>query len=497
MESTAPTSPATSSPGEPSEPSTYAFGTRAIHVGSEPDKATGAVIPPISLSTTFAQSAPGVHLGFEYSRSDNPNRRALEQSLASLEEGGEEALAFSSGSAALATVVQSLQFFKKETPHAPIHLLAVNDVYGGTYRYLKRVGNEVQGLEVTFIDMETADEDAIAAAIRPDTKLILVETPTNPTLKVVSIPLISRIAHTHPAQPFLMVDNTFASPFYQNPIMAGADLVLHSLTKYVNGHSDVVMGAVIHPGTSGAHLAATPVTGLHRPVAHPSPKALAHFYETLRFMQNALGAVPSAYDSWLAQRGIKTLHLRMKTHGANALAVARGVQALVAETGAAVQIGYAGLPAAPHDAVQSRRHRIAWEQLARPARKFVAEEIRPLQELDALKAGRPLPAAGADVPPPAGFPYTGMVTVTLPTYNHALTFLTSLKLFTLAESLGGVESLAEHPASMTHAGIPAAERRASGVEDGLVRLSVGVEDGADLVADVRSALAKSFKVNGL
>ncbi|EAU81556.1 cystathionine gamma-lyase [Coprinopsis cinerea okayama7 len=529
LDSTAPTTPAISSPAEPNTDYAAAetvkgFGTRAIHVGSEPDKTTGAVIPPISLSTTFAQSAPGVHSGFEYSRSDNPNRRALEHALASIEEGV-EALAFSSGSAALATVVQSLQFLKKDGPHQPIHILSINDVYGGTYRYLKRVGNEVQGLEVTFVDMETADEETIVKGIRDDTKLVLVETPTNPTLKVVSIPLLSRIAHTHPAAPLLMVDNTFASPFYQNPLKLGADLVLHSLTKYVNGHSDVVMGAVILPPTTGEHLDGEleEGRGTERPVKHPNPEHLEHYYKTLRFMQNALGAVPSAYDSWLAQRGLKTLHLRMKAHGSNALAVALGVREWVKEQRRAgradvkVGIGYAGLPAEKEDdpefeedrvevkearkreiAVQTRRHNLAWEMLSTPARKWVEKEVRPIQTLHLIRTAPSLYSitslSSKTTPPPLGFPYTGMLTVTLPTYEHALRFLQSLELFTLAESLGGVESLAEHPASMTHAGIPVEERRRSGVEDGLVRLSVGVEEGEDLVGDVRRALGKAFEV---
>ncbi|TFK18283.1 cystathionine gamma-lyase [Coprinopsis marcescibilis] len=529
--STAPTSPGPSSPAELAsladtlrETSVkLGFGTRAIHVGSEPDSVTGAVIPAISLSTTFAQKAPGEHSGYEYSRSDNPNRRALETALASVEEGGREALAFASGSAALATVVQSLQYLK--TPggpaHQPIHVLSINDVYGGTYRYLKRVASEVQGLDVTFVDMEVVDEKTISEGIKDNTKLILVETPTNPTLKLVSIPLISRIAHSHPAHPILMVDNTFASPYYQNPLMLGADLVLHSLTKYVNGHSDVVMGAVILPSAESEHLldVDSTLSGVERPVPHPSPDHLANYFKTLRFMQNALGAVPSAYDSWLAQRGLKTLHLRMKAHGRNALAVGNGVREWVKEqrrekgrAGVEVAIGYAGL--APEDAeegvkedevsayrrqVVKKRHGVAWDNLASHAKRWVEDEIRPHQELSLYRAGKLASfssSSNSSSPPPLGFPYTGMLTLTLPTYGHALTFLTSSKLFTLAESLGGVESLAEHPASMTHAGIPVEERRASGIADGLIRLSVGVEDEIDLVNDVKVALEKAFEVNG-
>ncbi|TFY52068.1 hypothetical protein EVG20_g10721, partial [Dentipellis fragilis] len=301
------------------------FGTRAIHVGSEANAETGAVIPPISLSTTYKQDGVGNHKssrtsngvmawlvikalllldtwprslasirvyahGFEYSRSGNPNRNALERTLASLESGGAHALAFSSGSATTATVLSSLG------PNA--HVVSVNDVYGGTFRYMTRIAKENQGVDTTFVDLENADEEEIRHAIRDNTKLIWIESPTNPTLRLIDIPRIVSIVRSHPSNPLVLVDNTFLSPFYSSPLLQGADIVVHSLTKYVNGHSDVVMGAAILPAR---HAALT---------------------ERLAFLQNAIGAVPSPYDSWLVQRGAKTLHLRMKAHGRNALRVA-------------------------------------------------------------------------------------------------------------------------------------------------------------------------------
>ncbi|KAF5309710.1 hypothetical protein D9611_014442 [Ephemerocybe angulata] len=419
------------------KPAQDGFGTRAIHVGSSPDASTGAVIPAISLSTTYAQSAPGVHKGYEYSRSDNPNRNALESLLASIEVGGQQGLAFASGSAATGVVVQALG-------HGA-HVLSVNDVYGGTHRYLTRVAREAQGVDVTLLDLEVADEEAVAEAIKPNTKLVWLESPTNPTLKLMDIARIAKIVRAHPAQPLLLVDNTFLSPYYSSPLQLGADLVLHSLTKYVNGHSDVVMGAVILP-----------------PARNATAKAFA---EKLRFLQNATGAVPSPYDSWLAQRGAKTLALRMKQHGANALKVARALKRnpLVRE------VMYPGLEG-------DRRYDLAWKSLSSHAKKWIVEEhLRIEPSVDA---------------PAGGFPFSGMISFRLPSYDAAVAFLTSTRLFTLAESLGGVESLAEHPASMTHGGIPEAERAALGIDGGLVRLSVGVEEAEDLVRDIEQALER-------
>jgi len=402
------------------------FGTRAIHIGSSANKETGAVIPPISLATTYKQDAIGVHKGFEYSRSGNPNRDAFETTLASIEAGGAHGLAFSSGSATTATVLQSLG------PDA--HIISVNDVYGGTFRYMSRVARENQGLETTFLDLENADDDTIIAAIRPNTKLIWIESPTNPTLRLIDVARVSSVAHSHPTHPLVLVDNTFMSPFYSSPLLLGADIVMHSLTKYVNGHSDVVMGALILPERNSA-------------VA-----------EKLRFLQNAIGAIPSPYDCWLAQRGAKTLHLRMKAHGTNALAIAKVLE----RSQHVEEVIYPGLASHP-------RNDLAYTSLSPHARKFV----------DSLAKD------GAD----AGFPFGGMISFRIRGGGReAEKFLTSTKLFTLAESLGGVESLAEHPARMTHGSIPEAERALLGIGDNLVRLSVGVEDVDDLIRDVEQAL---------
>ncbi|PPQ68544.1 hypothetical protein CVT26_003353 [Gymnopilus dilepis] len=412
------------------------FGTRAIHVGSEANPETGAVIPPISLSTTYKQSGIGIHKGFEYSRSGNPNRNAFESTLASLEAGGAYGLAFASGSATTATVLQALG------PNA--HIVSVNDVYGGTFRYIRRVAAENQGLEATFFDLESATDEEIVSAFRDNTKLVWIESPTNPTLRLIDISRIARLAHSHPSKPLVLVDNTFLSPFYSSPLLLGADIVMHSLTKYVNGHSDVVMGALILPAEHGA------------------------FAEKLRFLQNAIGAVPSAYDSWLAQRGAKTLHLRMKAHGKNALAVAK---ALEKEEGV-LEVVYPGLPGKTEAA--RKKNALAWKVLSPHAIKFVGSS----PETHATSA-----------PPPEGFPFSGMISVRLRGgKEEAEKFLTSLRLFTLAESLGGVESLAEHPAQMTHGSIPPADRELLGIGDNLVRLSVGVEEEEDLVEDVVQAV---------
>jgi len=408
------------------------FGTRAIHVGSEPNEETGAVIPPISLSTTYKQSAIGVHKGFEYSRSGNPNRNALEKTLASLEAGGAYALAFASGSATTATVLQSLG------PNA--HIVSVNDVYGGTFRYIRRVAAENQGLEATFLDLENATDDEIIASFRENTKLIWIESPTNPTLRLIDIQRIAHLAHSHPSRPYVLVDNTFLSPFYSSPLLLGADIVLHSLTKYINGHSDVVMGALILPES---HSILT---------------------DKLRFLQNAIGAVPSAYDSWLAQRGAKTLHLRMKQHGLNALAVAKALESAEGVE----EVIYPGLPGKTE--ASRRKYELAWRVLSASARKFIG-------------------AQEGDRPPVDGFPFSGMISFRIRGgTEEADRFLTSTRLFTLAESLGGVESLAEHPAQMTHGSIPPAERALLGIGDNLVRLSVGVEETEDLVEDVLQAV---------
>ncbi|KAF7312398.1 hypothetical protein MIND_00253200 [Mycena indigotica] len=427
----------------------WGFATRAVHVGSEPSSETGAVIPPISLSTTFKQDSVGVHKGFEYTRSQNPSRAALETMLASIETGGANALAFASGSAATATVIQSLG------PNA--HLIAVNDVYGGTWRYMNKVAQELSGLEVSWINPEGSAEE-IRAALRPNTKLIWLESPTNPLLLLPSLPEISALlteVYSQPAEiiaslnypstrPSVLVDNTFLSPYYSSPLLPitlpdgtttqGADLVIHSITKYINGHSDVLLGCIVLP-------------------------AYSPLLQRLTFLQNAHGAVPSPFDCFLAQRGAKTLQLRMQAAGTSALALAQTLRAHPA----VVDVIYPGL--ATHD-----RHGVAWRSLSPHARKWIEK----------------LPDVGVDGT--GDFPYSGIVSVRLRTEAQALKFLEELKLFTLAESLGGVESLAEHPASMTHATIPLAEREERGITGGLVRMSVGVEDTDDLLRDALRAL---------
>ncbi|TCD64029.1 hypothetical protein EIP91_004663 [Steccherinum ochraceum] len=409
------------------KPRVDSFGTLAVHAGSDPNPVTGAVIPAISLSTTYKQDAIGVHKGFEYSRSGNPNRDAFEATLASLEAGGAHGIAFASGSATTATVLQSLG------PNA--HIVSVNDVYGGTFRYMSKVAAVNQGLETSFVDLENVDDATFLGALRPNTKLIWIESPTNPTLRLIDIPRVVALARSHPSSPLVLVDNTFLSPFYSSPLLQGADLVMHSLTKYVNGHSDVVMGALILP---------------------PHHTALV---EKLRYLQNAIGAVPSPYDCWLAQRGAKTLHLRMKAHGTNALAIAKFLQ----KSPHVEEVIYPGLRSHP-------RNDLAFRSLSPHARKFIE-------------------SSGKSIDEEGGFPYAGMISFRIRGgFAEADKFLTSTRLFTLAESLGGVESLAEHPAKMTHGSIPEAERALLGIGDNLIRLSAGVEDVDDLVADVEQAL---------
>ncbi|KAF8590784.1 hypothetical protein K439DRAFT_1381589 [Ramaria rubella] len=423
------------------------FSTRAIHVGSEPSTETGAVIPAISLSTTYKQEQIGVHKGFEYTRSSNPNRAALERMLAGLEENGDRALAFASGSAATASVLQSLG--------AGAHILSINDVYGGTFRYMSKVASQLQGLDVSFVDFDNSSDEDILGAIRENTKLVWIETPTNPTLRLPNIPHITaliRNAFTPAVRPLVIVDATFLSPFYISPLAAPihADLVLHSLTKYVNGHSDVLMGALIFPKSD-----------------IPGSEAL---YQKLLFIQNAHGAVPGAFDAWLAMRGAKTLALRMREHGRNAVQLAR----ILRRSKYVKEVIYPGLREHPG-------HEVAREVLSAHARKFVDQWERADENEDEDAAG--------------DFPFGGMVSFRIAGNEGAAErFLTRMRLFTLAESLGGVESLAELPEKMTHGSIPPAERAALGISADLVRLSVGIEDGDDLVADVEQAL--EWAVNG-
>ena len=376
------------------------FATRAIHAGQEPDPATGATVVPIYATSTFTQDAPGQHRGYEYSRSGNPTRAALEQCLASLE-GGEAAAAFASGLAATTGVLNACLQPGDE-------VVAAADLYGGTYRLLERVFKP-WGLESRFTD--DVSPAGFAALISPRTKLLWVESPTNPLLQIVDIAAIAELAHQHGA--LLVVDNTFASPAIQQPLSLGADVVVHSTTKYLGGHSDVVGGAVI-----GSQE-------LLRPV---------YFY------QNAAGAVPGPFDSWLVLRGVKTLDVRITRHSQNAQHLAQWL----ARHPAIERVYYPGLPGHPgHDIAQ------------RQMRSFGGIiSIR-------LRGGK----------------------------EAALRMLSRTRLFSLAESLGGVESLISHPASMTHASIPAELRAKRGVDDGLVRLSVGIEDVRDLESDLAGALS--------
>jgi cystathionine beta-lyase/cystathionine gamma-synthase len=375
------------------------FATLAIHAGQDADTATGATVVPIYATSTYTQEAPGRHKGYEYSRSGNPTRTALETCLAAVE-GGERGLAFASGLAATTAV---LSIFKPGDEVA-----AAADLYGGTYRLLERVFKP-WGLVARYT--EDASPEAFAKIITSATRLVWIETPTNPLLQIVDIAAIAELAHR--ATALLAVDNTFASPYLQQPLRLGADLVVHSTTKYLGGHSDVVGGAVI-----GSRE-------LLQPIA---------------FYQNAAGAVPGPFDAWLTLRGIKTLPVRMQQHCANA----RHLASWLAEHPRVERIYYPGLPNHPG-------HQVARRQMR---------------------------------------DFGGMISVSIRGgQDGALRFLTRTRLFSLAESLGGVESLIGHPATMTHASIPAELRQARGIGDGLVRLSVGIEDVNDLQEDLLQALA--------
>lgn len=377
------------------------FSTKAIHVGQEPDPTTGAIITPIFQTSTYVQEGLNKHKGYEYARTQNPTRTALEECLASLE-GGKYGLSFGSGLAAESNIINLLS--------AGDHVICGDDVYGGTYRLFEKVWKRY-GLTFTFVD--ASDAEKVQAAIQPNTKMVWVETPTNPLLRLCDIKSIAQV--TAAKNLILVVDNTFASPYLQNPLALGADIVVHSVTKYLGGHSDVVGGAVI---TSRDDL-----------------------YETLKFHQNAVGGVPGPLDCWLVLRGLKTLAVRMEAHQKNAMAIARYL-----ESHAVVEkVMYPGLESHP-------QHALAKAQMR-------------------------------------GF--GGMVSFVLKGgLESARQFLGSTKLFALAESLGGVESLVCHPVSMTHGSIPKDERDARGVVDALVRLSVGIEDQDDLLADLEKGLAK-------
>jgi len=377
------------------------FATKAIHVGQGADPATGATIVPIYQTSTYTQEAPGQHKGYEYSRSGNPTRAALEECVASLE-GARFGLAFASGLAATTAVMSLLS--------PGDHIVAGDDLYGGSYRLFDKVLKRGNKLDFDFVD--TTDPASVEGALRPETKMLWIETPTNPMLTLSDIASLSEMAHERGA--IVAVDNTFASPYFQQPLVLGADIVVHSTTKYMGGHSDVVGGAVM-TSDEAAH-------------------------EEIKFYQNAAGAVPGAFDSWIVLRGLKTLAVRMRQHEENALAVARFLEGRPeVET-----VNYPGLPSHP-------QHDLAKKQMS-------------------------------------GF--SGMVSFTLKGGTEAAyAAVQKTEVFHFAESLGGVESLITHPATMTHAAIPRQQREARGVTDGLLRLSVGIEDKEDLIADLDRAIS--------
>jgi len=377
------------------------FSTKAVHAGVEPDPSTGAIMTPIFQTSTYVQAAPGDHKGYEYSRTHNPTRTALQRALAELE-NGKHGLCFATGMASIDAVVKLLK--------PGDEVVSTNDLYGGTYRLFTKIF-EPFGIKFTFVDM--GDPANVAAAITSKTKLVWVETPTNPTLRIVDIAAIGKL--TKGKDILLAVDNTFASPYLQNPMDLGADIVMHSVTKFLGGHSDVVMGALV-----------------------VNDDALA---ERLAFIQNSCGATPGPQDCFLVLRGLKTLHLRMERHCSNGRAIAEWL--------------------VKHPKVD----KVYWPGLKDHGNHEVAK--RQMRD------------------------FGGMMSFTIKgdKQEDATRFLSSCKLFTLAESLGGVESLMGHPASMTHASIPREVRMKSGVTDSLIRLSVGVEDAQDLISDLEQALA--------
>ncbi|CAL9696100.1 unnamed protein product [Knipowitschia caucasica] len=379
------------------------FATDAIHSGQEPEQwKSMAVVPPISLSTTFKQNGPGNHAGYEYSRSGNPTRNVLEKAVAALD-GAKYCLAVASGLAATVTITHMLK--------AGDGIVCMDDVYGGTNRYFQRVASQF-GLEISFADC--TKPELLKAAIKNNTKMVWIETPTNPTMKVVDIRTCSELVHGLDKDIIVVVDNTFMSAYFQRPLALGADICMYSATKYMNGHSDVVMGLL-----------------------SVNDEAL---YDRLKFLQNALGGVPSPFDCFLCNRGLKTLHIRMERHFKNAMAAARFLEA----DSRVERVIFPGLPSHPQYAVVKKQC--------------------------------------------TGCP--GMITFYIKgKLEHASTFLSNLKLFAVAESLGGYESLAEHPAIMTHASVPEKERAVLGISDTLIRLSVGLEDEDDIIEDIDQALA--------
>ncbi len=377
------------------------FATQCIHAGQAPDPSTGAVMPPIYTTSTYAQSSPGVHKGYDYSRTNNPTRGAYERCIAALE-GGVRGFAFASGMAATSTLLELLD--------AGSHIIAMEDLYGGTFRLFERVRRRTANLDISFVDL--SNRAALEAQIRPNTKLIWIETPTNPTLRLVDIAEVAEVARKRNI--LTVVDNTFASPWVQRPLDLGADIVMHSATKYLNGHSDMIGGAA---ATANAELA-----------------------DKIGFLQNAIGGIGGPFDSFLALRGLKTLALRMRQCSENALAIAHWLE----RDSRVARVLYPGLESHPQHALAKRQ----------------------------MKNG-----------------FSGIVTFFVKGgLNEARAFLEKLQIFTIAESLGGVESLVDHPGLMTHASIPADKRAALGIDDALIRLSVGIEDADDLIADLDQAL---------
>lgn len=377
------------------------FSTRAIHAGQRPDPTTGAVMTPIYATSTYAQESPGVNKGYEYARGKNPTREAFEACIADLE-NGTHGFGFGSGMAATSTALELLD--------AGSHILTGDDLYGGTYRLFERVRRRSMGLDFSYLDL--TDIAGVEAAIRPVTKMLWVETPTNPLMKLADIAVLSAVAKKHGL--LMVVDNTFATPWCQSPLDLGADIVMHSATKYLNGHSDVIGGVLV---TRDADLAVQ-----------------------LKFLQNSIGGVMGPFDAFLVNRGLKTLGVRMKAHCENALAIARWLEG---RAGVA-KVYYPGLESHP-------QHDLAKRQMR-------------------------------------GF--GGMISIVVDgDLARTKQIMERLQVFTVAESLGGVESLANHPAIMTHASVPKEVREAGGVTDNLIRLSVGVEDLDDLIADLEQALA--------
>lgn len=379
----------------------HEFATRAIHAGQSPDPSTGAIMPPIYATSTYVQSSPGVHQGYEYSRTQNPTRQAYERCIADLE-SGTHGFAFASGMAAIATILELID--------SGSHVIAMDDLYGGTRRLFDGVRKRSAGLEFSFVDL--TDATAVEAAIRDNTRMVWLETPSNPLLKIVDLAAIAKLAKERDI--LLVADNTFATPYLQRPLEFGCDIVMHSATKFINGHSDIVGGIAV---TAEASLA-----------------------EQMAYLQNSIGSVASPFDSFLALRGVKTLDVRMQRHCQSAAAIAAWLE----QDSRVDSVLYPGLASHP-------QHELAKRQMS---------------------------------------DFGGIVTFFIKgDIETARRFLERCELFALAESLGGVESLVEHPAIMTHASVPAKTRSALGINDQLIRLSVGIESINDLLADLDQALA--------